>query len=75
MTIETTAITPEDSCLCRPDSCQDQLNVFVNFRRAGKEVAQEIIPDLAVQPAFLKKVDELELSVAFGKLPEERQHV
>src|SRR5258708_2002397 len=42
---------------------QDQLNVFVNFEEPRKEVAQEIIPDLAFNPAFLKKVDELELSV------------
>jgi DNA-directed RNA polymerase alpha subunit len=37
--------------------------VFVNFEEPRKEVAQEIIPDLAFNPAFLKKVDELELSV------------
>src|SRR6266480_4169199 len=42
---------------------QDQLNVCVNFEEPRKEVAQEIIPDLAFNPAFLKKVDELELSV------------
>src|ERR1700704_2642654 len=41
----------------------DQLNVFVNFEEPRKEVVSEVIPDLAFNPAFLKKVDELELSV------------
>ena len=42
---------------------QDQLNVFVNFEEPRKETTTETIPDLAFNPAFLKKVDELELSV------------
>src|SRR6266480_4910893 len=64
MTIETNgAITPEDSVAYAARILQDQLNVFVNFEEPRKEVAQEIIPDLAFNPAFLKKVDELELSV------------
>jgi len=50
MTIETNgAVSPEDS--------------FVNFEEPRKEAAAEAIPDLAFNPAFLKKVDELELSV------------
>ena len=56
---------------CRPDDAlayaarilQDQLNVFVNFEEPRKEGRAEAIPDLAFNPAFLKKVDELELSV------------
>src|ERR1700733_8912252 len=64
MTIETNgAISPEDSVAYAARILQDQLNVFVNFEEPRKEVAQEIIPDLAFNPAFLKKVDELELSV------------
>jgi hypothetical protein len=64
MTIETNgAITPEDAVAYAARILQDQLNVFVNFEEPRKEVAQEIIPDLAFNPAFLKKVDELELSV------------
>ena len=64
MTIETNgAITPDDSVAYAARILQDQLNVFVNFEEPRKEVAQEIIPDLAFNPAFLKKVDELELSV------------
>src|ERR1700723_3496956 len=41
----------------------DKLKVFVNFEEPRKEQATEAIPDLAFNPAFLKKVDELELSV------------
>src|SRR6202047_179956 len=64
MTIETNgAISPDDSVAYAARILQDQLNVFVNFEEPRKEVAQEIIPDLAFNPAFLKKVDELELSV------------
>jgi DNA-directed RNA polymerase subunit alpha len=64
MTIETNgAISPEDAVAYAARILQDQLNVFVNFEEPRKEVAQEIIPDLAFNPAFLKKVDELELSV------------
>ena len=37
--------------------------MFVNFEEPRKEQAAEAIPDLAFNPAFLKKVDELELSV------------
>ena len=64
MAIETNgAITPEDAVAFAARILQDQLNVFVNFEEPRKEVTQEIIPDLAFNPAFLKKVDELELSV------------
>jgi DNA-directed RNA polymerase subunit alpha len=64
LTIETNgALSPEDALAYAARILQDQLNVFVNFEEPRKEVAQEIIPDLAFNPAFLKKVDELELSV------------
>ena len=64
MTIETNgALTPEDAVAFAARILQDQLNVFVNFEEPRKEVAAEVIPDLAFNPAFLKKVDELELSV------------
>src|SRR3569832_94538 len=64
MSIETNgSITPDDALAFAARILQDQLNVFVNFEEPRKEVAQEIIPDLAFNPAFLKKVDELELSV------------
>jgi len=57
------ALSPEDSLAYAARILQDQLNVFVNFEEPRKEVVSEIIPDLAFNPAFLKKVDELELSV------------
>ena len=64
MTIETNgAVAPEDALAYAARILQDQLNVFVNFEEPRKEQAAEAIPDLAFNPAFLKKVDELELSV------------
>src|ERR1700685_4481 len=64
LTIETNgAVTPEDSLAYAARILQDQLNVFVNFEEPKRETARETIPDLAFNPAFLKKVDELELSV------------
>jgi DNA-directed RNA polymerase subunit alpha len=64
MTIETNgAVSPEDALAYAARILQDQLNVFVNFEEPRKETAAEAIPDLAFNPAFLKKVDELELSV------------
>ncbi len=53
MTIETNgAITPDDAVAYAARILQDQLNVFVNFEEPRKEVAQEIIPDLAFNPAL-----------------------
>src|SRR5580658_5723178 len=65
LSIETNgAVTPEDSLAYAARILQDQLNVFFNFEEPLKEVGvTETIPDLAFNPAFLKKVDELELSV------------
>ena len=64
MAIETNgAVSPEDALAYAARILQDQLNVFVNFEEPRKEQAAEAIPDLAFNPAFLKKVDELELSV------------
>jgi DNA-directed RNA polymerase subunit alpha len=64
MTIETNgAITPEDALAYAARILQDQLNVFVNFEEPRREEAAPSIPQLAFNPALLKKVDELELSV------------
>ena len=64
MQIETNgALSPDDAVAYAARILQDQLNVFVNFEEPRKEVVTEQIPDLAFNPAFLKKVDELELSV------------
>ena len=64
MTVETNgAISPEDSVAYAARILQDQLNVFVNFEEPRREEAETSIPELAFNPALLKKVDELELSV------------
>ena len=64
LSIETNgAVSPDDALAYAARILQDQLNVFVNFEEPKRETAQEAIPDLAFNPAFLKKVDELELSV------------
>jgi DNA-directed RNA polymerase subunit alpha len=57
------AITPEDAVAYAARILQDQLTVFVNFEEPSKEKSQEAVPELAFNPALLKKVDELELSV------------
>ena len=64
MTIETDgSITAEDALAYAARILQDQLSIFVNFEEPEKEVAEEAQPELAFNPALLKKVDELELSV------------
>ena len=64
MQVETNgAITPEDAVAYSARILQDQLNVFVNFEEPKREEAAPAIPELAFNPALLKKVDELELSV------------
>ena len=64
MSIETNgAIGPEDALAFAARILQDQLNVFVNFEELRREEATTSIPELSFNPALLKKVDELELSV------------
>jgi DNA-directed RNA polymerase subunit alpha len=64
MTVETNgAVSPEDAVAYAARIIQDQLNVFVNFEEPRREEASTSIPELAFNPALLKKVDELELSV------------
>jgi len=64
MTIETNgAVTGEDAVAFAARILQDQLGLFVNFEEPQKEVASEQVTELAFNPALLKKVDELELSV------------
>ena len=64
LTIETDgSITPEDSVAFAARILQDQLEIFLNFEEPKKEEAPQAIPELAFNPALLKKVDELELSV------------
>ncbi len=64
MDIETNgAVGPEDAIAFAARILQDQLNVFVNFEEPRREEVSPTIPELAFNPALLKKVDELELSV------------
>ncbi len=57
------AVKPEDAIAFAARILQDQLSVFINFDEPEKEVVQETTPELAFNPALLKKVDELEFSV------------
>jgi DNA-directed RNA polymerase subunit alpha len=64
MSLETNgAVSPEDALAYAARILQDQLEVFVNFEEPRRESERAPIPELAFNPAFLKKVDELELSV------------
>ena len=64
LSVETNgSISPEDAVAFSARILQDQLNVFVNFEEPKREEAAPSIPELAFNPALLKKVDELELSV------------
>jgi len=64
MSVETNgAIGPEDAVAYAARILQDQLSVFVNFEEPRKEEAPSLAPQLPFNPALLKKVDELELSV------------
>ncbi|WP_275429367.1 DNA-directed RNA polymerase subunit alpha C-terminal domain-containing protein, partial [Providencia stuartii] len=57
------AVSPEDALAYAARIIQDQLQVFVNFEEPRKEEAAPLAPQLPFNPALLKKVDELELSV------------
>jgi DNA-directed RNA polymerase subunit alpha len=65
MTVETNGgVTPEDAVAYAARILQDQLSVFVNFEEPRRDEAQSSsAPQLPFNPALLKKVDELELSV------------
>lgn len=64
LTVETDgSLKPEDAVAFAARIIQDQLSIFVNFEEPEKDTKVETIPELAFNPALLKKVDELELSV------------
>ncbi len=64
MTVETNGgVSPEDSVAYAGRILQDQLDVFINFEEPRREDEKPAMPELAFNPALLKKVDELELSV------------
>lgn len=57
------SVSGEDAVAYAARILQDQLAIFVNFEEPQKEAPQEQVAELAFNPALLKKVDELELSV------------
>jgi len=64
MSIETNgSVSGEDAVAFAARILQDQLGLFVNFDEPQKEQPTEAVTELAFNPALLKKVDELELSV------------
>ena len=64
LAIETNgSVTPEDALALAARILQDQLAVFITFEEPRKEEAVSTAPQLPFNPALLKKVDELELSV------------
>ena len=64
MDIETDgSLKPDDAVAYAARILQDQLQIFVTFEEPKKETVEESTPELAFNPALLKKVDELELSV------------
>ena len=64
LTLETNgAITPENAVAYAARILQDQLSIFINFEEPREKKTEEQKTDLPFNPALLKKVDELELSV------------
>jgi len=57
------AVTPVDAVAYAARILQDQLQVFITFEEPKKKLEGEAKPELPFNPALLKKVDELELSV------------
>ena len=57
------AVSPVDAVAYASRILQDQLQVFISFDEPKKKFDGEAKPDLPFNPALLKKVDELELSV------------
>ncbi len=64
LTLETDgSVSGEDAVAFAARILQDQLSIFVNFEEPRREEPAEQVTELAFNPALLKKVDELELSV------------
>jgi DNA-directed RNA polymerase subunit alpha len=57
------ALRPEDAVAYAARILQDQLQVFITFEEPKQKKEGGDKPDLPFNPALLKKVDELELSV------------
>ncbi len=57
------AVSPVDAVAYAARILQDQLQLFITFDEPKKKSEGETKPELPFNPALLKKVDELELSV------------
>jgi DNA-directed RNA polymerase subunit alpha len=57
------SVTPEDAVAYAARILQDQFQIFINFEEEREEQVADERPELDFNPALLKKVDELELSV------------
>ena len=57
------SVTPEDAAAYAARILQDQLQIFVNFDEPKKDMGASAHEELPFNPALLRKVDELELSV------------
>ena len=57
------AVSPVDAVAYAARILQDQLRIFITFEEPRQKLADEAKPELPFNPALLKKVDELELSV------------
>ena len=57
------SLTPEDALAFAARIIQDQLTIFVNFDEPEQIRRQDDDDGLAINPLYLKKVEELELSV------------
>jgi len=57
------AVSPVDAVAYAARIIQDQLQIFITFEEPKAKSDGEAKPDLPFNPALLKKVDELELSV------------
>ena len=57
------SLTPEDAIAYAARILQDQLQIFINFDEPTKDKGQDAREELPFNPALLRKVDELELSV------------
>ena len=64
MEVETNgAVSPVDAVAYAARILQDQLQIFITFEEPKKKTEGETKPELPFNPALLKKVDELELTV------------
>ncbi len=57
------AVTPEDAVAFAARILQDQFQIFINFEEPQDDNVADNSQELDFNPALLKKVDELELSV------------